>query len=112
MRDLAARSSRVKVQGYVGRDDLISVYRRASVALEAMRYNLERELAFTTRTVEYLWCGLPVLYNDFAELSDHIRDYDAGWTVNPEDDLQIQAAIEEIFARPDIVAEKGRNAAD
>lgn len=66
--ELAAANSRIKVKGYVGRQDLLNLYREASVALEAMQYNLERELAFTTRTVEYLWCGLPVLYNNFGEL--------------------------------------------
>lgn len=110
VKGLAERSPRVKVHGYVGRQDLLNVYSRASVALEAMGYNLERELAFTTRTIEYLWCGLPVLYNNFSEISEHIGDYDAGWTVNPESRAEINAAIEQIFAQPAVLVQKSRNA--
>jgi glycosyltransferase involved in cell wall biosynthesis len=110
VKQLAEVSDRIQVKGYVGREQLIDVYRRSSVAVETMQYNLERELAFTTRTIEYLWCGLPVLYNDYAEISDHIRDYDAGWTVNPESDAEIALAIDEILSRPDIIRRKSENA--
>jgi hypothetical protein len=75
-----------------------------------MQYNLERELAFTTRTIEYLWCGLPVLYNDYAEVSEHIREYDAGWTVDPTSEGGICGAIEEIFASPETLRRKSANA--
>jgi hypothetical protein len=81
------------------------------VAVEVMEYNLERELAFTTRTIEYLWCGMPVLYNDFSEISGHIRDYDAGWTVDPKSESEINLALDEIFSSPEKVKEKGLNAA-
>ena len=107
---LAGRSPRIRARGYVGRDALVEIYRGASVALEAMRYNLERELAFTTRTIEYLWCGLPVLYNNYGEVSEHIREYDAGWTVDPEDGAAVAAALDEIFSDPAAVRRKSANA--
>ncbi|HQH26923.1 MAG TPA: glycosyltransferase family 4 protein [Oligoflexia bacterium] len=107
---MAGASPRIRTNGYIGREELIDVYRRASVAVEAMEFNLERELAFTTRTIEYFWCGLPVIYNDFGEIAGHIRDYNAGWTVDPADERQIGQAIEEIFSSPESVAAKGRNA--
>jgi glycosyltransferase involved in cell wall biosynthesis len=107
---LAERSPRIQVRGYVGRDRLLAIYGRASVAIEAMLYNLERELAFTTRTIEYLWCGLPVLYNDYGEVAEHIREYDAGWTIDPDDDRPIAAALEEVFEDQAAVRRKGQNA--
>lgn len=107
---LAKESPRINVNGYVSRDDLLKVYSQASVAIEAMEYNLERELAFTTRTVEYLWCGLPVLYNNFGELSEHISEYDAGWCVDPTSEEEIAQALDEIFNNPELVAQKSRNA--
>jgi len=103
-------SPRVIVPGTIPRDKLIAEYTRADVAMDVMKRNPERELAFTTRTVEYLWCGVPVIYGDYAELSDYIREYDAGWIVNPEEPEQIRAALAEIFEHPEIVAEKSRNA--
>jgi glycosyltransferase involved in cell wall biosynthesis len=110
VKGLAEQSPRVKVHGYIGRDALIEIYQHASVAVEAMQYNLERELAFTTRTIEYLWCGLPVIYNNFGEISEHIRDYDAGWTIDPASDEQIAEVIDEIFANPALVEQKSKNA--
>lgn len=108
--EIAARSPRVKVHGYIGRNDLIEVYRRAGVALEVMRYNLEREFAFTTRTIEYLWCGLPVMYNNYGEIAGHIAEYDAGWTVNPDSDAEIALAIDEILSSPEALRRKSENA--
>ena len=94
----------------VSHDDLIARYLRSHVAIDVMRRNPERELAFTTRTVEYLWCGLPVIYHDYAELSDYIRDYQAGWIVDPEDRDAIMAVIKSIFDHPDQIVERGKNA--
>ena len=60
--------------------------------------------------MEYLWCGLPVIYNNYSELSDYIRDYNAGWVVDPEDREAITSVIQSIFDHPEDVAERGRNA--
>lgn len=105
-----SRSQRVEQVGYVSHDRLIQEYCRAHVALDVMARNPERELAFTTRTVEYLWCGLPVIYQDFSELSALIRDYEAGWVVDPTDEAQVENAVEQALANPDEVRRRGRNA--
>ena len=101
---------RVRVQPMVAHDELIEAYRHAHVALDLMARNPERELAFTTRTVEYLWCGLPVIYNDYSELSHYIRAYQAGWTIDPDDPAALRAAVSEVFEQPDRVRDYGRNA--
>ena len=110
VRSMSEKCENIHVGGYIGRSELLEVYSKASVAVEAMRYNLERELAFTTRTIEYLWCGLPVLYNNFSEVGEHISEYDAGWTVDPESESEVVEAIEEIFSDAELVAQKGANA--
>ncbi|HMO17200.1 MAG TPA: glycosyltransferase family 4 protein [Oligoflexia bacterium] len=108
--DLSTKHGEVDVVGYVGRDDLLKEYSKASVALELMTYNLERELAFTTRTIEYLWCGLPVIYNNYSEISDHISEYDAGWTIDPGDSSALKLVLDEIMDNPEIIRSKSRNA--
>ena len=110
IRELSDSSERINVNGYVGRNELLDIYASADVALECMRYNLERELAFTTRTIEYLWCGLPVLYNDYSEISEHIKEYDAGWAVDPDNDATIERVLDEIFSSPEALARKSENA--
>ncbi len=112
-RDLIPRlqsSRHVDMPGMVPRDVLVGTYLRAHVAIDVMARNPERELAFTTRTVEYLWCGLPVIYNNYAELADYICEYDAGWIVDPLDARAIRTVIESILDDPAMVARKSANA--
>jgi glycosyltransferase involved in cell wall biosynthesis len=110
LRASLSRSRSVEVHPRVSRDELIESYTRASVAWDLMAPNAERELAFTSRTVEYLWCGLPVVHNDYAELSEPIAEYDAGWTVDPADDESIREIVRSIVADPAAAARKSANA--
>jgi glycosyltransferase involved in cell wall biosynthesis len=102
--------ARIAHRGLVPRDELLRAYAAASVAYDLYQPNVERRLAFTTRTVEYLWCGLPVIYGDYGELAAPIREFDAGWVVDPQDEAALNAALDEIFAHPEIVAGKSANA--
>jgi glycosyltransferase involved in cell wall biosynthesis len=108
-RDLEA-NPRVRFRGYLSRDELIREYAGGHVAFEIMARNFEREMAFTTRTIEFLWAGLPVIYNDYSDLSGYIREYRAGWCMNPADGDAVDAAILEALNEPARVAEYGRNA--
>jgi glycosyltransferase involved in cell wall biosynthesis len=103
-------SPRVSVSGMLPRDDILDVYRHASVAFDAMERNAERELAFTTRTVEYMWCGLPVVHQDYSVLAPYIERYRAGWLVNPDDREQIRQVIEYVLCHPEEIEERGQNA--
>lgn len=104
------KSPYVIAPGMVSHENLIAKYTIAHVAIDVMERNPERELAFTTRTVEYLWCGLPVIYNNYAEITDYIREYNAGWIVDPEDREAIATVLNEIFEHPEQVAERSQNA--
>ncbi len=101
---------RVKLKELIPYDLLLDEYQHASVALDLMARNLERELAFTTRTMVYLWCGLPVIYNNYSELSGYISRYEAGWVVSPEDEAGFKSIVAEILARPEEVRRRGQNA--
>jgi glycosyltransferase involved in cell wall biosynthesis len=105
-----AQNPRVVRHDLIPYDDLIRSYAHAHVAVDLMARNRERELAFTTRTVVYLWCGLPVIYNNYSELSEYIARYDAGWTLDPSDREGIRAALAEVFSDPDVLARKSENA--
>ncbi len=104
------RRPRVQMHPFIPRAQLIQEYCRAHVAIDLMQRNVERELAFTTRTVEYLWCGLPVIYNNYAELADLIQRYQAGWTIDPQDQEAITAVLNEILDHPEELTTRGRNA--
>jgi len=104
------RSDRVMVHGLRPRDELLEHYRHSHVALDLMRRNNERELAFTTRTVEYLWCGLPVVYHDYGELSPMIREYEAGWVTAPDDAAELEKILRSILHDREDVRRRSVNA--
>ncbi len=100
----------VRFRGLISRDELIEEYKSAHVALDLMSWNLERELAFTTRTIEYLWSGLPVIYNNFSEISEYIKKYNAGWCIDPDDPDELKAVFDEIVNYPHNLVELSMNA--
>jgi glycosyltransferase involved in cell wall biosynthesis len=107
---LLAQSRHVEISPMLDRATLLAEYARAHVAIDLMRRNPERELAFTTRTVEYLWCGLPVIYNHYAELADYIGPADAGWCLDPEDQKGMAEVFDQILLHPAELPERSRHA--
>jgi len=80
------------------------------VALDLMARNAERELAFTSRTVVYLSCGLPVIYNDYSELSQWIARFDAGWCLDPADGAGVRSLVERLLDSPEEAEKRRENA--
>lgn len=110
LKERLAKSRRVEVSPMLPREALLAEYQKAHVAIDLMKRNPERELAFTTRTVEYLWCGLPVIYNNYAELADYIGPANAGWCLDPEDRSAMVTVFDEILLHPNILTERSRRA--
>jgi len=84
---------------------------RWGIAWDFMARNAERELAFPSRTVVYLSCGLPVVTQAGHELADWIARYDAGWCLDPnssEEDLE--ALVEHLLDTPEEIGEKREHA--
>jgi len=100
----------VEMYGLRPFDQLVAEYCRAGVALDVMERNAERELAFPTRTVIYMWCGLPVIHSNYTDLAPLIERYDAGWLCDPDDTRRLALIVEEVLLAPAIVAEKRHNA--
>jgi len=103
-------SSRVSRSELLPLEKLNEEMLQSDVAVDLMAWNLERELAVTIRTTTYLASGLPVIYNNFSDLSELIDKYNAGWTVNPTDEVAIGKVVSEILANPDEVVRRSTNA--
>lgn len=101
---------RVVMKGTLPFEELCKEYAQASVALDLCERNPERELAFTTRTVVYLWCGLPVIYNNYSELSGYIEKADAGWCLDPGDEKTFKQTVRDILDNKEPPEDKRRNA--
>lgn len=91
---------RVTLHDPVSFEELTGILSQSSVALDAWGRNLERELAFPTRTVVYLWAGLPVIESAYGELSELIKRYGAGWTVDPCDAPYLADLVRNIVTDP------------
>ncbi|MGH9628046.1 MAG: glycosyltransferase, partial [Bryobacteraceae bacterium] len=101
----------VQYHGYRPVEELLSTLSSAWCALELMEQSIERELAITGRTVEFLASGTPVIYNNYSTLSGLIEKYKAGWTMPTSDPGALKPVIEALRAGgPALVDELSRNA--
>ncbi len=103
-------SRRVRIMGVVSREELLAHYASATAAVDLMARNPERELAFNSRTVEYLWTGLPVIHQPWSELAGLIQEYDAGWLIQVGDEPSLDKVLGEILDDPESVSRKSDRA--
>jgi glycosyltransferase involved in cell wall biosynthesis len=101
---------RVKINPFVPHENLLKELSTADVAVDIYQWNRERELAFSTRTIEFLWSGLPVIHADYSEISQYITEYQAGWCLDPNDVESIRKVVSEICDDPFKAREYGKNA--
>lgn len=106
----AMRHARVIHHDAVCFDSLVETLAQSSLALDVWQKNPERELAFSSRTVAYLWAGLPVITGNYGELSQLIDEYQAGWLVNPENPAEIKEIVGSLMEHPATILEYQKNA--
>ena len=100
----------ITTKGLLPYDEFQEEMQGKDVALDLMQWNLERELAITIRSCTYLWAGIPIIYNDYADLSSLIRKYDAGWCLAPGDEQGFIRILDEIYSSPLILKKKREGA--
>lgn len=105
-----AHLPRVFIHDPVSFEQLTEVLTRCSFAVDVWKDNLERELAFSSRTVTYLWSGLPVLTSAKGHLAELIASYQAGWIVNGNDEPQLSKLVRSLLMNPEETAACGANA--
>lgn len=104
LRETSAHSQ-VRTYDIMPFEELVAHYVNDGVALDLMAWNCERELAFTTRTMIYLWCGLPVIHDDYSELGRLIREARCGWALNPQNEIAVRQVVRDILSdRIDLAA--------
>jgi glycosyltransferase involved in cell wall biosynthesis len=57
------------------------------IGVELADQNIEREYSQSFRAMEFLRSGLPLICNDYLQLADLVRRYDAGWIIQSPQDL-------------------------
>lgn len=110
LQEAFAKLDNVRFLDFLGWRELVELEASSSFAVELHARTTERELAVTTRGVNHLWSGLPVVYNNYSELSDSIEKYDAGWTIDSENVAVIESSLESILADPTLAVTKADGA--
>lgn|GEM_PF-2193180 len=102
---LPADHPRVEFKGLVPIDDLWADYAACSIAFDLMAPNPEREINLSFRQIDYLRCGLPVITSPRQVIAADVREYGAGWLVDPEDADGLRTLVTRLLANPAEVAE-------
>jgi hypothetical protein len=76
----------------------------ATLALDVWRPNPERMLAATTRSIEFLARGVPVVTVAGAAWAEELLAAGAGFVVPPDDSASLAALLRELAAHPERVA--------
>ena len=105
------KSDRVEIHRTMSFDKYLETLCRCGLAIDLMPRNAERELAFPTRTVGYLWAGLPVIHNNYDELAEPISRARAGWAMDANDRDGLKKLLVRILGHKEDIerrAEKAR----
>ena len=108
--DRVAGHPSVTTHGTMGFSEFREFLSGVDVTIDLFQHNLEREYAMVTRSVVSLACGVPVIHPPFTEVSPMIRDYDAGWLVDPNDPGALEEIIRSLLEDPGLVRRKKKNA--
>ncbi len=81
---------------------------RSHIGIELAEFNVERYFSQSFRAMEFLRHGMPVICNDFINLADYVRDYQAGWTVSGPD--QLPELLHSIIRQPEDYQQRSANA--
>jgi len=71
----------------------------AHIGLEVAQPNIERKYSQSFRSLEFLRHGLPLICNDYLPISDLVKQYKAGWTINNPDEMT--ELLSHIMTRPE-----------
>ncbi len=97
-------------EGFVPYDELLRRYGRATAALDLARPNVERELSFSFRHVDYLRCGLPLLLGSGSVAADQLVPAGAALAVDVDDEAALRGALDRLLDDPPLRAAMTRAA--
>lgn len=110
LEDRIARGERAALHPPMPYERLLEEYQRADVAFDIFEYGIERELAVSTRTIDYLWAGVVPMLPGYAELAGAVAEHDAGLVLEPPFDQSAREAVDLILDHPERLAAMSANA--
>jgi hypothetical protein len=108
--DSLSKNQRVTKMPMQPFDNFINEMLSKHVAIDLMQWNLERLLSVNIRTTTFLWAGLPVIYNNYSDLSPLINLYDAGWCIETNNASALRETLDSIYHNQELTRQKSINA--
>ncbi len=81
----------------------------ADIGVSTHFEHLETRFSFRTRLLDYIWAGLPIIATSGDTLSEFIEKHSIGYTVKPNNSLELAEAIEKMVDQPDILKKMKSN---
>ena len=109
-RESLPASEQLQFEGFLPYDGLLQAYAHATLALDLAMPNLERELSFSFRHLDYLQCGLPMVLDRHQHAAQVLSEAGAAVAVDVRDEASVVGALERLLGDPDELALMSRTA--
>lgn len=95
-------------------DEFSAMINGSGVAVDIHAKTLEREFALPIRSMTFLSHGVPLITNNYSNLSGYVQRHDAGWRLDPDDVDGFRSLIAGIIdnKEPSKVKNKSKNGRD
>ncbi len=102
---------KVFILDYISLEKLISTSAQADIGIALFeKTSINYSYALPNKFFEYIMAGLPVLTSNIDTLTDYVKKYDLGRTVDPSDPVRIAEAIREMTDNPQSLKKWRNNA--
>lgn len=101
--------SKVNELGFIGRDEVVNVYKRSKVGIVTLHPIINYLDALPVKMFEYMAAGIPVVASNFPLWAKILEENHAGVCVNPLDPKSIAEAIEYLIKNPKVAEKMGEN---
>ena len=100
----------ITVLSPTNRGNILEAYSRSDIGINLMRIDNETRRGVTTVALEMMWAGLPVIALENLQINSLIREYKAGWLIDPNDTSSLYSALDEIRQNPMEIRARGESA--
>lgn len=105
--------SQVSFHGYVGRQELISLFQRSKVGLVTLLPTPNHLESLPIKMFEYMSAGIPVVCSNFPLWMEIVQDNECGISVDPSNSEEIAEAVQQLLKSPErskLMGENGKKA--
>jgi glycosyltransferase involved in cell wall biosynthesis len=98
-------------ENWVDYEDRVNYLLDADAGVSTHPTHLETRFSFRTRTLDYLWTGLPIVSTDGDSFADLVREHELGIVVPPADPAALAAALVRVLYDQELRDRAAANAA-